>query len=147
MAEGSMSFSLNAADFLKAMDKLGSDVEFKIANKSVAAGAQLYAREVRKQIPLGSAAMAAKDAESSHDATLKKSIASKKMKGAKRRGIVKYQVGVVGWARAYAHVFEYGSKYQKGTRVFTKTFENQFPQIIGKMAEVMEVEIKKHARG
>lgn len=166
MAEtGGINFSLESDDFLRQLNQLSEDIEKRVGDKAIAAGGREYRKLVRAQIPLGGRKRRATDLKvnaddslqryksgrvkvnkDTEDLHLKNSIAVRKAKNSKKRGIIQYRVGIVGWARAYAHVYEFGSKYHSGNKVFTRTFESQFNRIINKIADVMRKEIAKHGR-
>tara|TARA_R110000824_G_scaffold104355_5_gene247665 strand:- start:3270 stop:3677 length:408 start_codon:yes stop_codon:yes gene_type:complete len=119
---------------VKQLKKLDADLEKSIGDKAVAAGGRVYAKNVRKGIPVSGDGDAV---------VLKKSIAVKKAKRSKARGIIQYAVGVVGGARRYAHVFEFGSKYVTGTRHFTRTLDTSKQEILDTMLKKLRDELKK----
>ena len=119
---------------VKQLKKLDAELEKKIGDKAVAAGGRIYAKNVRKGIPLSN---------DGNDIRLKKSVAVKKAKRSKARGIIQYSVGIAGEARRYAHVWEFGSKYVTGTRHFTKTLETSKQEILDIMLKKLRDELKK----
>lgn len=152
-----ISLNINSQGLINRLRELEADVERKIGDKAMSAGAREYAKLVRSQIPKGRRERRADEMtenrqgkevvnKDTQDRHLKRSIAVRKAKGAKRRGIIQFRVGIVGWARAYAHVYEFGSKHVQGKRIFTKTFESNFKGIMDKIADVMRAEIAKHGR-
>ena len=111
------------------MNALEDKIEKRIGKKAIRAGGSEYAKLVKKEIPV----------DKSDDIHLKKSI---KIIGAKGKRIA-VQVGIKGMARAYAHVFEFGSRFVQGKRVFTRTLETNTSAIMDRVARVMKIELDK----
>ena len=120
-------------ELLEKLRRIEAKVEKQISKKAVRAGGSEYAKLVRKQIP--------KD-PTPDDVHLKKSIAIATPKGRSKNDI-RVQVGIKGQARYYAHVFEFGSKFVKGTRIFTRTLESSAQQIFDRMATRLKFELDK----
>jgi len=128
-----VTFELKGTEgMFKTMKSLEDKVEKRIAKKAVRAAGTFYARQVRKQIPM----------DTEDDVHLKKSIGVAGVKG-RRKNDIRVQVGVKGPARQYAHLYEYGSKHMIGTRVFTRTLEQQAQPIADKMITTLRRELDK----
>jgi HK97 gp10 family phage protein len=112
------------------LEKLEERVERKIATQANRAGAAYFRKQLKAQLPRST--RNANRLENKKQAKrLHKSIGIRKQKG--RR--ILHHVGVVGWARAYAHILEFGSKYQSPNPVWRKTLERESPQMLKVIAE------------
>ncbi len=138
-------FSIDTRHLFKQLKKLDAELEKSIGDKAVNAGAKLYAKKMRKVIPLGTAERRknVSGKKATEDRHLKRSIMVQKAKRSKARKIIQYRVGIIGWARAYAHIYEFGSKYVTGTRVFTKTLESSRTEILDAQNKKLRDELKK----
>lgn len=166
---GGMGFDLDATDFVKALGHLSYDLEHQLGSKAVRAGANMYAKQMRKAVPMDTedeggrkrreTRMKWKKAgkgqwfdskvedKDTRDVHLRRSIRVRQQKGAKKRGILNFRVGIIGWARAYAHVFEFGSsKGHRANRIFTRTLEANWSQYVEEMTKVMREGLKQHGR-
>ena len=114
---------------------LNEKMDTVIGRKAVRAMGTEYLKRVRKQIPL----------DNKDDVHLKKSLGMKIRKP--RPGFIYAVAGVMGKprkkARRYAHIFEFGSKFIRGRRVFSKTLESDAPAILRKLMDKLKTELGK----
>ena len=116
-------------------------MERKIANKANRAGAALYRKEVKKGLTKTSGKLQRGNAQGVfEDVHLKDRIGIQKTGGSTR---IEHIVGYVGLARAYGHVREFGSRYQSGNRLWTRTLQNKTQAIFNRMKEVISKELEK----
>lgn len=122
----------------KAMLAMPKEIEKKIGDQAVRAGLSHYARVMRPKIPT----------DTKDNVHLKKSIKVRKAKKSKNRilAIVGILGGVEGEkdARRYAHVWEFGSSKQEGTRLFSTTFEKEIEPMLDIMADKIRAGLKKY---
>lgn len=134
-----------ADEIIRALDKLARE-DVKIGQTAVRRAASQYRKDVKAVLPRseGEKIRAWKTNENGgkhrkrgdiEDVHVQDSIAIRKQKG---REVMAYNVGVVGLAKAYAHVLEFGSKNMAGRRYFTKTLEANTQ----KYFEIMKKEIR-----
>ena len=143
-------FKLEGEDnFLRNLSLIEEKVEKKIADKANRAGAALYRKELRKQLKARSGTgvklrtwktdIEGKKGQT-EDVHLYDRIAIRKKGG---RTFVKHVVGYVGLAKAYGHVYEFGSVKQAGNRLWTRTLRTMARRIFEKEREVIASERAK----
>lgn len=115
-------------DLEKALTRLPEHVERKVATKANRAGAAYFRKRLIERLPRGTTKVypTAKQRK-----PLSQSIAIRKIRG---RAIT-HHVGVVGWARAYAHIDEFGSKYQAPNPTWRRTLETESQNILQAVAD------------
>lgn len=121
-----------------ALADLTPELEKKILDQSARAGLMHYLKTVRRRIPV----------DNKDNVHLKKSL--KVIKGKKTRNRVMYVFGITGTggeekdARKYSHIFEWGSRFVTGKRLFSKTFESEIPNMLDVVAEKIKKGLKKY---
>jgi len=113
------------------LDKIGLDMELKTGKKAVRAAATMYARDVKKRIPVSN---------DGNGTVLKHSIGVAAGKRKNKTGTIIAMAGIKGSgpgqdARRYAHIFEFGANKidYKGADVFRSTFQDNAQRYVDKM--------------
>lgn len=131
--------NIDDTSLMRNLEKLGLDMERRIGKKAAAAAASKYASQIRKRIPVSG----------NDDVVLKKSIRSQAVKKRNGQHLIASRVGIIGDARLYAHLFEYGRQSVRpyeGARLFTDALSEFTDDALSIMKEKVSSEIKKHAR-
>lgn len=115
----------------KTLAHLGMAAERKIAAQSVRAAAAEFRKQLVKALPRGRQEAQPGEVEG----RLKKDIRLHRSIGIRKSGKTTYEVGVVGPARAYAHVQEYGSVNQPPRPVWRPLFESNLKQYLETMGK------------
>jgi len=121
-------------DMFKRMKALEDRVEKRIGKAAIRAGGNEYAKLLRQNIPVD---------DKDDNIHLKKSIAVRGVKGKFAKNMIRVQVGVIGPATRYAHIYEWGSRFFQGTRIFTKTLESNVQAILNRIALKLRMELDK----
>lgn len=147
-------------DFKKAILSIGQEAEKKMSPKVCRAGASYLKEKIKAAVPRseGKKLRAWKRDEGKGKKQAKKGDVedvhlqdrigiTKRRQGGGYSG-AQYDVGVVGLARAYAHVLEYGSSVRgiQGKKYFTRTFEQEANNIMDEFAKKMRKELEKIGR-
>ena len=120
---------------LKALNK---DLQTKGKNQAARAGAVVYKKALEQALPTSTAI------EDNDDVHLADSIAIRKMTKRASGGLARFNVGVIGAAKNYAHVYEFGSYKMRGRRTFTKTLRSEGQAITDAMADKLTKVIKRY---
>jgi hypothetical protein len=123
----------------KALSKLEAKSESKIANTASRAGAAMYRKELKADLP--------RDAEKRAGLVggkPKKDVRLVNSLGIKRFSKTAVQVGVVGPARHYAHLIEFGYRNIAPGGHWRKAFDTGFQRYLAEMGKRAWTEIKKH---
>lgn len=144
---------LQGADqLLRELHSLERAIHTRIAVKANRAGASLYRKSLKRQLKrkAGDDRLTTwkTDVEGklgeAEEVHLHERIAIRKQRGRMFRA--EHKVGYVGLAKAYGHVFEFGSKNQVGNRIWTKTLRRSARIIFEHEKRFLGRELAKEAR-
>jgi len=134
----------------RSLARLEERVERKIATQANRAGAALLKKRITSRMPRSGLAYPRKRSwklksgssnSTKQDRPLSKSIAVRKVRGA---GMIKHHVGVTGWARAYAHILEFGSKFQAPNPIWRKALKNDANAVFDAVGLKIRQGLEKH---
>ena len=144
----SVDFKLHGMKELeKSLLKLEEKVEKKVSVDANRAGAAHYRKALKAKLPRSGRSyprIRGKYKKDGDNKIQKKSLANSIGITKEKGKNVKHLVGVKNWARAYAHVLEFGSKHQVGKPVWRSTLETETSQMIDVMGAKIKAGIEKH---
>ena len=139
-------------DLAKRLDKIEARVEKRLIAQGSRAATSHLRKVLRKKLPRSDGIKLRKwrrDAQGSEgdgrkgeieDVHIRDSIG---IKVVRRSNSIVARVGVVGLARAYAHVLEFGGRFHTGNRIWTKTMRGESRKMLTIMADKIRAGLAK----
>lgn len=137
MTTGGLTFKWTGPG-LAPLNRLARDVRTKGRNKAARVGAVKLKELWSEALPRTTTV------EDNDDVHLADSIGIRKQAKRTTGGLARFDVGVTGLARFYAHIYEFGSKYMTGRRTYTTTMRRGGQQVFDAMGADLARTIKRH---
>lgn len=122
----------------QSLAKLEEKIERKIGTQANRAGAAHLKKALAARLPRSN--RNERRLVDNASKRLADSVAVRKQKGKR----ILHHVGVTGWARAYAHILEFGSKYQAPNPIWRQTLKQETSNILAVVGDKLREGIRKH---
>ena len=128
----------------KALNRIPSTIENKIARSALRIAAKVYVKELQKELPVDDKTYMYINGTRVPNVHLKKSV--KITRPREMRRTLALRIGVSGPARRYAHIVEFGNSENTAQPVWRPVFHKKAQAVIVKFAEKLGENLIKEVR-